>query len=645
MSVEATLDRAAVLARAPLFADRDPAELRAAAARCTERAYRKGEGVWRAGDRGEELLIVESGELAVWGTDESGADELLARLGPGECVGEMALLVDDWRCATVTCTRSARVLALNQTDFRQVVASDAGTMSRVSEMLSRRAASAARRAPIHRQTTIVTVVAEPGMKGASLVAAAVAALQAERLSDTVMLVRLGDDGPCCSEVEASAVHPTTRTNAVTVIDVSAEEPQGDAVVSALDRFTSTLVGMAPVVVVDVHGSSIDVTGASMFSDVVIDIAAAADAPEMPTHGDTSVLRVVNLYNAGSHPFPVNQSQPLALPIDAALDGAPVERQIGHVLEAGSSPVGIALRRLAHKTLGVSVGVALGGGAALGIAHIGVLQALEDAGIPVDMVAGASMGSVIAVGYAAGLTPEVMLDMARRVGTVRTTLSVLDPTLAGTGLLAGKRMRKILAPLLPSHVDTFDDLVRPCRVLATDVETGERVTIGDGRLEPAVRASCAIPVIFTPVRHQGRTLIDGAFVDPVPADVVAEMGADVIIGVNVVPPLERGASNPVSRAFHGINRLNPFSYLYGTQGAPNLVDVLMNTLQIVEYELGTYKSRSADVSLAVDLAGFTWIEFYRGPELVARGREAGERVLPEVRRVIDRRMAAYARTPA
>jgi NTE family protein len=131
------------------------------------------------------------------------------------------------------------------------------------------------------------------------------------------------------------------------------------------------------------------------------------------------------------------------------------------------------------------------------------------------------------------------------------------------------------------------------------------------------------------------------IDPVPTDVVREMGADVIIAVNVVPQLRRGVSTAISRTFKRVNRFNPLTYLSGIRNAPDIVDVFMNSLQTTEYELGHFKSLTADVLISVDMAEFTWIDFHRAPEIIDRGREAGERFSPAVRAVMENRLAAFS----
>jgi NTE family protein len=392
--------------------------------------------------------------------------------------------------------------------------------------------------------------------------------------------------------------------------------------------------------------------ASEFDFVVVDLGTHArvgretcDAnvclvPDATTGVDADAgrgaLRVLNLFNKGARPIPINSSEPFVLPRDPELERLS-GRAIGAAALREGSPLGPPLRRLARKLLGQSVGLALGGGAAFGLAHIGVFRVLEDAGIPVDLVAGTSMGSIVGLGWASGIPLQELERLALRLGTPRTMLSALDFTLTRPGLLAGDRLVSIFGPLL-GEVTDFRQLVRPARTVATDVETGERVAIGSGSLTQAFRASASVPLVWAPVKHEGRVLVDGAMCDPVPAEVVREMGADICIAVNVIPLPRKGVDTVITKLSRGVGRLNPLSYM-GDRELPNMFDVVMNSIQTLHYELGNFKAISADVRINPDLSAYTWTDFQRARDLIEKGAEATTQALPEIRRVLRERGVA------
>jgi len=246
---------------------------------------------------------------------------------------------------------------------------------------------------------------------------------------------------------------------------------------------------------------------------------------------------------------------------------------------------------------------LGGGAAFGISHLGVLQVLEENDIPIDMVAGCSIGSMVACGYSAGVTVSKLIEMAHVLGDKSKLFRVLDLTLfSKPGFIGGERIKQIFAPYLGKR-QRFEDLILPCQVCATDIESGERYDIGEGRLEDAFRASSSVPVVISPYKLDGKVLVDGGVCEPVPAEVVRNMGADIVIAINVVPPLKKGVEMLLSSLYRQINMFNPLAYFGGATGLPNILDITMNSMQTLQHELGNFKAISADVRINPDLSEF------------------------------------------
>ena len=300
-----------------------------------------------------------------------------------------------------------------------------------------------------------------------------------------------------SKVTSAGLQSSKRPlgpSGASVVDLAL--PDDPTPVAALERVVHALTRWPGDVVLDAPADAdLEMTSLAQACDLVVQVAAEETAPPAVAH--TRVLRVVNRHGGRAGDIPITACEPFVLMDTPELHGASVERQVEVLLTSRRLPIARTLRRLTRKALGACIGIAFGGGAAFGIAHVGVLEALEEGGVEVDLVAGTSMGSIVALAYGSGLSPSEMHDIAGRLGNVRTTLSILDPTLAGTGILAGRRLMSLFSPLVP--VSTFGDLIVPCQVVATDIESGERVCIGTGRVDAAMRASCSIPILFTPVR--------------------------------------------------------------------------------------------------------------------------------------------------
>ena len=149
------------------------------------------------------------------------------------------------------------------------------------------------------------------------------------------------------------------------------------------------------------------------------------------------------------------------------------------------------------------------------------------------------------------------------------------------------------------------------------------------------------MLWSPVEREGRVLVDGGVLDPVPVELVCSMGADICIAVNAVPRIKEGVETIVSRVYRQANRLNPLRLLQRNPNLPSSFDAVMNSIQLLQHELGEFKAISADVRINPDLSAYTWIEFHRALELIERGEESAERALPEIRRVLAERAAGPA----
>ncbi|MCK4913793.1 MAG: patatin-like phospholipase family protein [Planctomycetes bacterium] len=189
--------------------------------------------------------------------------------------------------------------------------------------------------------------------------------------------------------------------------------------------------------------------------------------------------------------------------------------------------------------GKKIGLALGSGAARGLAHIGVIKAVEEYQIPINMIAGTSMGAVVGALYAAGLSGGDIEEIACNVD-LKTIAKLFVPTPSLTGLIDGSKIKQLLISLV-GDVD-IKNLKIPFAAVAVDIENAEEVVIMDGSLAGAVRASISIPGIFTAVNHKNRLLVDGGLLNPVPVDVVRDMGADFVIAVNVPYPIKQKPVN-------------------------------------------------------------------------------------------------------
>ena len=253
-----------------------------------------------------------------------------------------------------------------------------------------------------------------------------------------------------------------------------------------------------------------------------------------------------------------------------------------------------------------VGVALGGGFARGLAHIGVLKVLVENRIPIDALAGASVGSLVGAGFASGLSPREMMEVARKTQWRtfgRWTVSKL-------GLATNERMAGWLRSTLRSL--TFEDLPIPFFVVAADISTGESVTFRSGDLISPLRASCSFPGLFVPIAYQGRLLVDGAIVGSVPVNPLREYKVGLTIGVHL-------------------------KMSDGPGHAPtNLFQVIGQSFQIAQSRNVADWRDYCDVVIEPEVSGFDWDDFKCVDELVEAGERAASQALPQLRALVRSR---------
>ncbi len=173
-----------------------------------------------------------------------------------------------------------------------------------------------------------------------------------------------------------------------------------------------------------------------------------------------------------------------------------------------------------------IGLALGSGAARGLAHIGVLKALEELNIDIDIISGSSAGALIGGLYSTGIAPDMLKNLAIQIDKKMW----MDFTVPRKGIIKGERIQEILKLITANR--NMEELNKKLVIVATDLKTGEEVVFTEGPLHTAIRASISVPGVFEPVEYKGRTLVDGGVVDRVPISILKNMGADIVIAIDV-----------------------------------------------------------------------------------------------------------------
>jgi Predicted esterase of the alpha-beta hydrolase superfamily len=254
-----------------------------------------------------------------------------------------------------------------------------------------------------------------------------------------------------------------------------------------------------------------------------------------------------------------------------------------------------------------IGLALSGGGARGFAHIGVLKVFAEHNIPIDLVAGTSAGSFVGGAFACGLSIDEIIKIARKIGWFNMTGFSYSPR----GILSNAPMGKFIRENFP--ILRFEDLKIPFTAVACDLESGDQIVLKDeGDLELAIRASCAVPGVFLPVNDEiGRTLVDGGVVAPVPTQVVREMGADIVIAVDL---LASGAS------FRNVPR--------------TMVGMLLQSAMTMLRTVSKHQHYHADIVIIPQIGHLRPDEISKRDEFIKLGEEAALERIEEVEQLIE-----------
>lgn len=251
-----------------------------------------------------------------------------------------------------------------------------------------------------------------------------------------------------------------------------------------------------------------------------------------------------------------------------------------------------------------IGLALGSGGLRGLAHVGVLKVLSEEKIPIDCIAGCSIGSIIGALFCAGLTPENIYKLAKHL----KPRYWLDFVLPKTGVLAGDKVLETMRFL--TRKKGFADLDIPLAVVATEINHGREIVFTEGDLAEAIRASISVPGIFVPYKIDDMLLVDGAVLNPTPVDVVRKMGADIVVAVDLA---HAGVINNIT----------------------NMFDVILQSIDIMERELCKHRQHHCDVMISPDVGHISPSSFEAIDECVTAGEQAAKAVIAEIKNLLAR----------
>lgn len=625
----------AALEEVPLFQGLTPEGVASLADLLRIESFSPGSDLLVAGRDTPGLYVLRSGTAAAIVTDAAGIEREVATLGRGECLGEMSLISGEPCSATVRAITETEAWLLRSEDFVDLVQHQPELWRNLGRILSQRLARTSRSFGTTTQSNVVSLISDlPEAEEVALALAVGDSLARQTKSRTLVVdasespasqpvpegtwspslaARIGDkkllsahDRPAhgdsmfraCSLVDSE--HPSISEGDV-LVALDWLRPQYDCLIVAGGRNRQSVQKLqfersrSVVALVTNPGR-----GTPDWLDALLGLPDTARKLE---------IAVVTTSKEGPR---------LIDDVESARERSVVRLLVerDRFTELPSAPLDItdeallrAVDRLARVVGEAEIGVALGAGAAKGFAHIGVLRVLEQAKVPVDYVVGCSIGAVVGSQYAYGIPLE---DIAR--GMHGADKKLTRWTIPLRSVWSNRGLKEMLSG--PGGRVRFRDLPIPFAAVATDVATGRELVLRRGIVWRAVMASTSVPGIFPPVVRGRRQMVDGGLVNPVPSRVAKELGADIVVAVDLMGPAARAAER-AQRNGEGAR-------------VPNLVEMLWRANEIMQEEVTVRSAATADVTIEPKLGRVRWSDFSRsGRRFVEAGEDAAREKLPDL----------------
>lgn len=665
MNPEEILSWEPFLKRIPLLAGLSFGEISRVASRMQMLSLPKGATLYSQGEDGDAMYIVASGQVRLL-VPQQGREVVAAVLGRGEVLGEIGLLTGERRTVTVRLDTTCEFLKLLRKDFEEVLRENPSLLLHLSRMLSRRLVGTNQTiAKVQNQPHLIAFSAALESADRQILILNLAWKILENSRRRLLIVDMAQDAGSLtrtvglgeSQVTEEGLRQSNLRDPASLGGLIQKHSSGleflnipaavlgGRLFGMIFLFINFLRESHDLVLVNLSGGMGDVEK-SVLSEVDRLVLAGSDSlrpqfrqlqselaslvdPKRTTQvwlGDYDPESVVFTYGSQTMQIPWSSSYAS----EFGLSGSAAK-----ALE-GESRALHAVERLSRSLAGIKVGLALGSGAALGHSMIGILKAFKREKIPIDMIAGTSMGAAVAGFTALGMEPEEIEEVASKIDKPWVYENLFwDMTLPSSGLFAGQTLLRFLRSYFGSR--EFSDLELPFACVATDIETGEEVVLREGRVAEAIRASCGLPLIYKPIQINGRFLVDGGLVNPVPTKVLSDMGADILIAVSLAVPAGARKMQQAQKPgpFTLPSNMETLRHLSQPEArkAPNLVEVFFQMIYTMEYEISQSRTSPAHVVINPDMAGFAWTEFHRAKDLIALGERIAEAYIPQVKALI------------
>ncbi|MBL7151205.1 MAG: patatin-like phospholipase family protein [Candidatus Omnitrophica bacterium] len=686
-----TISKNLILREIPLFTNLSQAELNIIKENSAIIEYKKAEVIYKEGSSTSGFYCLISGRVVIYTQDAKGEKSVLEYLHHGKYFGIISLLTDEPHSVTAQAFNDCSLLLIKKDSFDFILKKIPRLAIDLSRTLSRRL----KRKDIHQKTifesTIISLFSYYSHSGKTLYAFNLSLSLKEQTQKSVIILDICPAAKLHSMPAKLETAQPVIFDASTSLSINPERSQGielsgspsatpqllkDFILKSGfgvdllclnykpqdESYLKNLLRVLSLLVNDYHYLILELP--STMDPAIFNILNQSDlvhlliSPEPVDlkRSNNLIQRLKEEFNFSEDKVKViineyglsklthqEQLRLLKHSIFATLPKADFEATERLVLDKPDCEYSRAVRRIARETGECQVGLVFGVGVGYGFCHIGVLKVFEEEKIPIDVLAGSSVGAVVASLWAIGFSSAEILEIiSSEFKEPRHIWNLLDFTIPHLGFIKGRRLQRFLKKYLGNK--TFYDLKLPLKIIASDVKRKEARVLDKGLLLDAVMASCTMPGVFAPFRLKEAMLFDGGVTNPLPTEALLKMGIKKIIAVNVTP-----SRQDIMRQYEKIKeeitvtlpqkikrrRLSlDLKGFFKNRFRTNILDIIFSSVEILQSEVAEKEALLADVVLHPDTSGLYWLELHRAAEFVKRGEEEARRNLDKIRRVVS-----------
>ncbi|MFH1360790.1 MAG: patatin-like phospholipase family protein [Candidatus Omnitrophota bacterium] len=685
------IDKISLIKQIPIFHKLNWLELHMIAGKSQFVGYQKGELIYREGDPPDALYCVISGRLRAYTVSEDAKEVVVEYIYRGMHFGIISLLTKEKHSLTMQAVNDSIIVKIPQGDFETILKQIPSLGIAFSYSLSRRLKRRELHAKSIFESTIISIYSSYKNAGSSTYALYLALGLKRETNKKVILVNINSHQKktISTAEKMHTVSPFWKKEAkplkdivndhqkildnITTMSSNADllsvifDPNDSSLVDKISEFVCLLANDYHFVVVDLPNDMDEIVLKTLTQSDIVHLLTTEEEKSL-----SSVREVIErLKMVFKTQFVKEKIQVLASQTRPAihLTFEKINQKIGYDVFAvlpfvsseelneevdsqdlcfyelpSESLYRKQVTKIARQIGGVLVGLVLGSGGALGIAHIGALRILEREKIPIDIIVGSSIGALIGGLWVSGQSVDQIEKAAREFSTKLGCFKLLDFVLSKAGLIGGHGIKRWLRGKIGDR--TFYDVKIPFKVTAYDLNRREELVIEEGRLIDAIQKSVAIPGIVKPVTKQDQLIIDGGILNPLPVNVLIALGIKKIIAINVFQsPAEVVEGNQMVRNWHQkeesiLLKNNPGFYLrirlhrfFSQLFSPNISNIIIRSFQASEYILAEQSSKQVDVLIHPHLAGIDWFELYKVDQLIQRGEEAVINKLEDIKKLV------------